>query len=403
MDNITHSLIGYTLGRTVSKKESPDANSILWTAILGNNIPDFDLLFKPFVVSGNLGYLLHHRGYSHTFFAALFLGVASASLGNRLGGKSWKPTLKLCLIGWLSVLLHIGADFCNNYGVHPGSPFWNSWLYGDFIFIVEPLIWICTLPLVYFTAQSKFGKRISLILGLILTLLVWSLRFNSWSVALGLSIVAILFTAIQSKFRNSLPAVLGIASVLVLFKWNSSSVKKDITQHLQQVNPQFISQQLVATPAPGNPFCWSVISLLTHESDQQYLIRKGNYSFFPQIFPPESCTLKTGSSGSVGYQKPSITNTDQIQWEGEIQKSLKEFTLLENNNCAFRSFLKFARIPVWFESNGSLGAIDLRYDQKERQFTWVDLSGSQECPMIPPPWTYPTEAILESAKRLHSN
>jgi inner membrane protein len=40
------------------------------------------------------------------------------------------------------LLLHIGMDYLNVYGVHPFYPFDNRWLYGDLVFIVEPAFWV---------------------------------------------------------------------------------------------------------------------------------------------------------------------------------------------------------------------------------------------------------------------
>jgi membrane-bound metal-dependent hydrolase YbcI (DUF457 family) len=37
----------------------------------------------------------------------------------------------------LGLLLHLGMDYLNVYGVHPFHPFDSRWRYGDMIFIVE--------------------------------------------------------------------------------------------------------------------------------------------------------------------------------------------------------------------------------------------------------------------------
>jgi inner membrane protein len=279
-----------------------------------------------------------------------------------------------------------------------GSPFWNPWLYGDFIFIVEPLIWICTLPLVFYTAQSKISRSLAVFLGIILMLLVWSCKFNPWTVALGLTLFGIFFIFIQKTFRNSIPAILGITFILMSFKLGSHLVKKEVEQVLHQTAPQSISQQLSTTPAPGNPFCWSIISLSTDSAKDLYLVQKGNYSFLPNLFPPQTCALRMSPSQLAESHPSTLLSTSHLVWTDEFRKSLQEFKQLEKDSCAFRSFLKFSRIPIWFQFQGSLAAIDLRYDQKDRQFTWVDLNEKQNCPEVSPPWRYPTEGIFNPIK-----
>ena len=50
-------------------------------------------------------------------------------------------------------------DFTNSYGVHPFWPVDNRWYYGDAVFIVEPLLWACSAPLL-FTLRSKVTRAL---------------------------------------------------------------------------------------------------------------------------------------------------------------------------------------------------------------------------------------------------
>ena len=59
----------------------------------------------------------------------------------------------LIVLAVLAPLLHLALDFTNSYGVHPFWPVDNHWYYGDAVFIVEPLIWACSAPLL-FTLRS---------------------------------------------------------------------------------------------------------------------------------------------------------------------------------------------------------------------------------------------------------
>src|SRR5262249_8885402 len=69
-------------------------------------------------------------------FLLLFRG---GLLSKRLNFRDWVLATATAFFG---VLLHIFADSWNSYGVHPFFPLDNSWYYGDYIFIVEPIVWV---------------------------------------------------------------------------------------------------------------------------------------------------------------------------------------------------------------------------------------------------------------------
>src|SRR5688500_2848451 len=79
MDNVTHTLTGLIAadavlllrGRGARGSPAPGFRAAaLWTSALANNGPDFDFLYAG-ITEGKLGYLLHHRGHTHTLVAAL--------------------------------------------------------------------------------------------------------------------------------------------------------------------------------------------------------------------------------------------------------------------------------------------------------------------------------------------
>ncbi len=74
MDNVTHTIIGLAVGEVAvqwraSSKKGLETNlrPLYWLAsAIGNNIPDIDVATTYFLFPGKLGYLLDHRGYTHT-------------------------------------------------------------------------------------------------------------------------------------------------------------------------------------------------------------------------------------------------------------------------------------------------------------------------------------------------
>ena len=123
MDNITHSLIGAAAGELALPSVATPAERRLILAgnILAANLPDIDVLYTR-ITEPPLGYLLHHRGYTHTVAGILGLGLllafvlALSPTARRLAATNrvrlWAP-LALNLIG------HVWLDSFTTYGVHP--------------------------------------------------------------------------------------------------------------------------------------------------------------------------------------------------------------------------------------------------------------------------------------------
>src|ERR1700759_1301489 len=93
MDNLTHSLIGMVAGEAVAQltpagKSGLSAQTrrgmLVTVATVGGNLPDIDLVltYRGFV-RDKLGYLLEHRGYTHTVLGCLVLAalLSSAVMG----------------------------------------------------------------------------------------------------------------------------------------------------------------------------------------------------------------------------------------------------------------------------------------------------------------------------------
>ena len=77
MDNVTHAFIGAAMAEcAVPQGASSRTRTILITAgVIAANAPDIDLLYTR-ITEAPLGYLLHHRGHSHTLPGLAVLGVA---------------------------------------------------------------------------------------------------------------------------------------------------------------------------------------------------------------------------------------------------------------------------------------------------------------------------------------
>src|SRR5215475_12219034 len=85
MDNVTHSLAGVLVAELVclARPDEPGADDFrsaaLWTSLVANNLPDLDFVYRR-ITPGKLGYLLHHRGHTHTVVGALALSALAMGL-----------------------------------------------------------------------------------------------------------------------------------------------------------------------------------------------------------------------------------------------------------------------------------------------------------------------------------
>ncbi len=171
MDNITHSLLGAALShaglnRVLAVCDSGEVSSRLAVAnlgpvkaavgdpcrraitaimILAANLPDLDVA----TLRAPLLYLEHHRGYTHTYW-----GIAVLALLLPLPFLKWNHAIRsnpapvrnkylyLAGISLLGTASHLFLDFTNSYGVRPLRPLSQRWVYGDFIPIIDPWIYL---------------------------------------------------------------------------------------------------------------------------------------------------------------------------------------------------------------------------------------------------------------------
>jgi inner membrane protein len=147
MDNLTHSLVGWTLGQTGLKRKSRKGLAAL---ILGANAPDIDVFFgwAPWAP------LATHRGWTHSFLGGvLILPLGLAGLLWLLDrwqlrrGQVFKSGLDM-RFGWLVALSYIGClthpllDWQTSYAIQLFTPFDKRWYHNDSLFIIDVWIWL---------------------------------------------------------------------------------------------------------------------------------------------------------------------------------------------------------------------------------------------------------------------
>lgn len=409
MDNLTHSLIGAITGEMASrfvptaKSTLPEAtrrNLFMTLMVAGNNLPDSDLLYTG-ILEGNLGYLLHHRGHTHTVIgaiigAALMFGATLLWLRWRRINVAPADRFWLAVIAVLAPLMHLAMDFANSYGVHPFWPFNNDWLYGDAVFIIEPLFWAAAAPLV-FLLRSGWRRVIMAMILLLGIGLSFGLGVVPLPMAVGLTLMtaALLLVGWRAANRTASLAAFGAAAaVLALFVGSSRLAHSRIDTFIASQYPNAVLLDRVLTPMPVNPLCWDAI-LVQLEQDN-YTLRRALFSLAPDWLPAAQCPhLNIGGPTTLVFSPVLLPANAAIEWHGEAAMSRAELQSVINPNCEATALGRFAR-ALWVQrSQDSWIVGDLRFDREPGPgFAEISLTPNPACAGNVPPWTPPRNDVL---------
>lgn len=419
MDNLSHSLAGMLAAETLIAIRGPTRRAALpehfgrvaWiTSALANNLPDSDILYN-LIDASNLGYLLHHRGHTHTLaigwplgWLVLLLPWLWARRGRHvLGREGWGQLVGLVALG---PLIHIGLDSLNNYGVHPFWPVSNRWFYGDTIFIIEPFFWVSAIPLLLPSIRMRAARWCwtgVLMLGLGL---LWFVPFVPWASALGLTLLTGGLFAFGRRreplVRTSLAVALCLSG-LGVFVQTRAAAEEAILAKASADFPEWTVHDLVLTPLPSTPVCWEAMLVTTRE-DRDYAVRRARVAPWPSLWPVHRCPAFAGREpGTAPWMELELeTASADVEWEREHRSPLAPLRELPRQSCAAHAFLRFGRVPFVLEAGvpGSAGLPvigDLRYDREEGLgFSEVIVRpGDEGCPRHVPPWEWPTGALLK--------
>ncbi len=402
MDNCTHTLIGVTLGNAVMSKtpqlSERDRLAVIWTAALASNFADFDFLMPFLIGEGKLGYLLHHRGHTHTFVLAPLMAALSMWAAVKITDarpQTRRHWLFLYGVAFLAAAFHIIADSWNDYGIHPFWPFSNQWFYGDSIFIIEPFFLLSMIPLAVLTTKTPWIRYFWGTLWVLLLSLIWLGPFARWDLAILLTAWAGVFFYAQWKKRTSaLPAIVGVCLTLAMFFTGSQFTKANYREFAAFHLADETIHEVLTSPAPANPLCWRIMSVSTLGGDM--IIRSGNTSLLPSRVSAHLCNYRVLQPGTAKLTPVNLPVEESISWIGEFRAPIEEFRRLYKENCEFAALAQFARFPYWQKNGEAFPAGDLRYDfDVALDFSEVDLATKDRCPRLIPPWVPPLSQLLE--------
>lgn len=408
MDNITHALIGYALGRTYcaagkslprsSARPAPQQRAGIAVGVLASNVPDLDFVTSLFGSQRRLEYLLEHRGFTHTLLFASILGALVALICGRVWGTFMAPlrtrrhVVSLIALGCVSAWLHIGFDALNDYGVHPFYPFDLSWYYGDSVFIIEPLLLSVLLPLPLWFAHSLAGRVVSALLALGLVVLVWIPGLLTWPCALAVTLSLLAVGAWQRRASPGGALALGLcAAVVSLFVAGSQLAEAQVRRALAAAAPDERILDQASSPAPANPVCHRTIAMSIDDQGvyrarliQSSLLGEGGFGAACRLLPSSpTAPLRPAGAGSGG-----------VRFIALFEAPAAELRALAAERCDARAMLRFVRAPFWLSRGADSVLGDLRYDRDPAlEFAERRLDGT--CVTSAAPWTPPRSDLLQ--------
>jgi len=378
MDNLTHSLVGLATAKAGLEKLSPGATTV---CVLAANSPDADIV--TLIFGGRWALLQHHRGISHSIVGAFALALALPLifyLGDWLVARARHRARSTRLPGLLLASLmatatHPLLDWTNNYGVRFLLPWNPKWFYGDFVFIIDPFLWIILGGAAFLlTSKTRTHVVVWLLIGLVPSYLVLvgpgsaSLLANEillrllWIVALIVLVslyrrniggqagakIAIAALAIATIYCAGLAVTHAVA--LRQAKFQATTITKMNIEELVRV---------AAMPSVANPTEW-VCLMETNRATYRF-----NLSLLRS--PPDTASI-------VRYEKPMGLEAEVV---GQAER--------DSRSQVFLGFARFPVVRVVGEDCATQTLVqfaDLRYTEPGRARGTFSLDVPVECPTL---------------------
>lgn len=415
MDNLTHSLIGLVAGDSAARATRTRPGGLtdeqrrvgfIAVAAVGGNIPDLDLLYSYQGFTGDkIGYLLEHRGYTHTIvfcfgLALLLYAAVEAWARIRRVTLSRSDRLAFAAVALIGVLLHLGMDALNSYGVHPFWPFDNHWIYGDSVFIIEPLYWLATAPLFFLVRTFVARGLIALVVLTAIGLYFFTHSAQPlWCAGVVLFAAALLAVGkLASPRTASFTSAATTIGITAMFFFAGQAAAHRAQSLAATIFPSEANIDHVLMPMPSNPVCWDL--LLIQTGGGEYTIRHAMISSMPGLTPAAACPQIFRDVRSTAPITPvSAPSSAEVEWLGQFSMPIDRLATLAAGNCEALELLQFARAPYAKQAERRWILGDLRFDRE------VPLGMSEIELRDPPPaqcrydtpWIPPREALLDVA------
>ena len=377
MDNLTHSLIGLAASKAGLEKLSPGTTTL---CVLAANAPDSDILVLIF--GGRWAFLHHHRGITHSIAGTAALALILPLVfyaGNRLLSRHRGTAVRFRFRGLLLASLIVSAthpimDWTNNYGVRFLLPWNPRWFYGDFVFIIDPFLWIILGGAAFLlTSNTKKHIIVWAIIALIPSYLVLvgpggpaRLANETLIRVLWIAAMIIVVSLYRRKIGGRLGARIAIGALAVatiycgaLAAIHAVALRQAKVEALGVANRN--TEQLLkvaAMPTVANPTAWACVM----ETD------RAAYKFDLSLLHsrPDNPPL-------VRYEKPRAANSTAItqalgDTRSQIFMGFARFPVVRvvGEDCVTQTLVQFA---------------DLRYTEPGRDRGTFSLEVPVDCPI----------------------
>lgn len=399
MDNLTHSLVGAALAHAARPAAPTTAQHRLLVAagVVSANLPDVDLVYVG-ITAEPLGYLLHHRGHTHTIVglvaqAALLAAVWWLVPPIRRAAAGIRRRLAAVIAAGLGS--HLLLDAGNSYGIHPFHPFDARWYYGDAVFILEPWLWLLLGIPVAWSARNTATRALVLLLVLGLPAAMTAVGVVTPPVAAVLAGGAASFgaatrrLAVVSRAATALAAASVFVALLVILSRQAGRAAR--AELRGRATGEVVD--VVLNPNPADPVCWMAIGIEKKEAASEFVLHAGTLSLAPRWRPATSCASHRFATGDGGSVDP------RAAWNPPLPQPLDRLRALAREDCWTAAWLQFGRAPAFQQEL----IVDLRFAQGAREnFTAMPVGGppgAGGCPAHVTSWAMPRADLLEAAPR----
>ena len=308
MEPITHFLTGACLSRAGFNRKTAYATV---AAVLAAEAADLDMLWE---FAGPVEEFKHHRGITHTFWAApVIAGVVVGAVAlvhfrrqsrrkrqetSRFSEKNADPStppaprapLRMTgnasvHWGWLyataliAALSHLLLDWTNNYGLRPFFPFNPHWYAGSFMFITEPVLYVLfflafAVPWVLGLADREIGAR-------------------------------------REHFRGRGWAIFALAGMLLLgcWRWAEHAHALALLDNTQVASEPVV--RMAAEPYPVNPFRWhAILETADYYQTAEINTRTGSI----ESDPHRDVLYKPANTAAVEAAKRTLLGQVYLDW-----------------------------------------------------------------------------------------
>jgi inner membrane protein len=398
MDNLTHSLVGAALAQAAlpAGAARPQRRLFLAAGVLAANLPDADLLYVG-ITPPPLGYLLHHRGHTHTVVGLLAQGLLLLLLSRVLPYTRRLGAVGRSRVRWLiagALCTHILLDAGNSYGVHPFHPFDSRWYYGDAVFIFEPWLWLLFGLPVAWNASGRFARitLLALLAGVPILLAVPGVVPRPAVAALAVAGILIAWWIRLLSVRTRALAGLAAGALFIAFLAGLGALARATTRALVEPHVRGELVDIVLSPNPADPFCWTVIAIEKDERAGTFAHHPGTLSLAPRWRPPTACA----SHRFAGRNATRVAG-GRLAWNEEVRQSLEALRALREEDCWVKAWLQFGRAPALRDGE----ILDLRFDNGPRDnFTAMPVDpGRARCPAHVTAWAPPRADLWEPSRR----